>query len=431
MEKYDVSIVVPVYNRENIIKSCIESINSQTYDKSKWEVIFVDDASTDNSIDTIQSLIDKNINYRVIKRTVGSGNASAPRNEGIKSSTAKYVFFLDSDDHVDSELLQNGMAIANKNDSDMVYVKLGGARGNNKRSFRKEFVDDADILNHHLMRSLKIFKFHKTKMLKDNKILFNPSIDVFEDMLFSCMCLSYSDKVSILADKEYYFLEQHDEGHLSHTKMDLSVIMHMFVTGLNSIFLSESSNKSKLYNAWLIKIVERFVILSKRGKVDDQKLVSFFATASKYFNIYKDYFELSQIYENEKILTLLFLSGDFKGFYSLANESKVLNKLQKGVQEFFKSEDGFSKAWIFKNKTVVLDFNIANNRLAFDFEVNEKQKNIKVWFFCRNNSDLLDYLTPISIEKNKGKHLILDQSLENQDNIFKIIKKYLDYFRAI
>lgn len=426
METYDVSIVVPVYNREDIIKPCIESINSQTYDKSKWEVIFVDDASTDNSIDTIQSLIDKNINYRVIKRTVGSGNASAPRNEGIKSSTAKYVFFLDSDDYVDSELLQNGMTIANKNDSDMVYVKLGGARGNNKRSFRKEFVDDADILDHHLMRSLRVFKFHKTKMLKDHKILFNPSIDVFEDMLFSCMCLSYSDKVSVLADKEYYFLEQHDEGHLSHAKMDLSVIISMFVTGLNSIFLSESSNKSKLYNAWLIKIVERFVILSKRGKMDDQKLVSFFATASKHFNIYKDYFELSQIYENEKILTLLFLSGDFKGFYKVANESKVLNTLHKNVQELFKKEDGFSRSWIFKNKNVVLDFSINNNKLAFDLEVNEKQKNIKVWFFSRNNPSLLDTSISNNVKRSGNKYLIFDDKLSNQDKMPIVIKNYLD-----
>ncbi|MGP5548342.1 glycosyltransferase family 2 protein [Psychrobacter alimentarius] len=431
MEKYDVSIIVPVYNREAIIKRCIESINSQTYEKSKWEVIFVDDASTDNTIDTIDTLIDKNINYRVLRRPVGSGNASAPRNEGIKVSTAKYVFFLDSDDHVDSELLENGMAIALKNDSDMVYVKLGGSRGNNKRSFKKEFVDDADVLTHHLMRSLKIFKFHKTKMLKDNKILFNPSIDVFEDMLFSCMCLSYSNKISILADKAYYFLEQHDEGHLSHTKMDLSVIMSMFITGLSGIFLSESTNKSKLYNAWLIKIVERLVILSKRGKIDDQKLVSFFTAASTYFNIYKGYFELSQIYDNEKTLTLLFLSGDFKGFYQSANESKVLNTLQKDIRETFKKEEGFAKAWIFKNKNVVLDFNINNNKLAFDFEVNEKQKTMKIWFFCRNNPSSLDALMSSPIKRAGNKYLIFEDHLSNQDKMPIVIKSYLDDLKGI
>ena len=109
MEKYNVSIIVPVYNRENLIKPCIKSINAQTYDKSKWEVIFVDDASTDKSIEIIESLIDENINYRILKRPVASGNASAPRNEGIKASSSEYVFFLDSDDYVDSQLLENDL----------------------------------------------------------------------------------------------------------------------------------------------------------------------------------------------------------------------------------------------------------------------------------------------------------------------------------
>ena len=366
MQKYDVSIIVPVYNREKLIKPCIESINAQTYDKSKWEVIFVDDASTDNSIDTIEALIDKSINYRVLKRPIGSGNASAPRNEGIKASLSKYIFFLDSDDYVDHQLLENGMAMALKNDSDIVYVKLGGPRGTNKRSFRREFVDSADILDHHLMRSLRIFKFHKVSMLKNNKILFNPNIDVFEDMLFSCVCLSLSEKNSILADKEYYFLESHDEGHLSHVKMNLSSVMDMFLSGLNSIALSKNLNKSKLYNAWTIKIVERFKVICNRSSIDDKEVRKLFNLTSSNFNIYKDLFDLSQIYENEKLLTLLFLAGDFKEFHKLANESKVLKSIQKDIQEEFEKKSGFSRAWIFKNKVIVLDFTLEANKIAFD-----------------------------------------------------------------
>lgn len=219
MENYEVSIIVPVYNREKIIKPCIESINSQTYDKSKWEVIFVDDASTDNSIDTIESLIDKNINCRIIKRVIGSGNASAPRNEGIKASSSKYVFFLDSDDYVDSQLLENGLAIALRNDSDIVYFKMAlSPRINTVRPFKKKTVEKSDILDDHLMRSLKVFKLYKTEMLKKNNILFDVTIDVFEDMLFTYTALNYSEVVSTLADRDYYHATAHDGVHLSRKK---------------------------------------------------------------------------------------------------------------------------------------------------------------------------------------------------------------------
>ncbi|WP_201552378.1 glycosyltransferase family 2 protein [Psychrobacter immobilis] len=425
MEKYDVSIIVPVYNREKIIIPCIESINAQTYNKSKWEVIFVDDASTDNSIRTIESLIDKSINYRILRRPIGSGNASAPRNEGIKASTAKYVFFLDSDDYIDSQLLENGMAIALKNDSDMVYVKLGGARGTNKRSFRKAFVDNADILNHHLMRSLKIFKFHKNLMLKENKILFNPNIDVFEDMLFSCTCLAFSEKYSILADKEYYFLESHDDGHLSHVKMNLSTVMDMFISGLNSIIFSSNSNKSKLYNAWVVKIVERFRVVCKKNSINNEECIEMFKLTSSYFGIHKDFFDLSQIYENEKMLTLLFLAGDFREFHKISNESKLLKNLQVTFQEKLKQEVGFSKAWIFKNKIQVIDFDLKRNKIAFDIEVNEKKNSLHVWVLSRNNPDSLEFLRKNAIKVEGKKLLIFDGMLNEKNKVIALIKEYV------
>ncbi|EDP7437576.1 glycosyltransferase family 2 protein, partial [Campylobacter coli] len=220
--KYDVSIIVPVYNRENLIKPCIDSINAQTLDKSRWEVIFVDDASTDGSVEVIEKLINENINYRIIKREIPSGNASAPRNEGIKASLGKYVFFLDSDDYIDSKLLENGINIALKNDSDIVYFKMElNARTVTKRPFKHPIVDKADIEKNHLMRTLRIFKMFKTKMLRENNILFDVTVNVCEDMLFGATALLYAKNISILADRDYYFASLHDEPHLSKKKMTL------------------------------------------------------------------------------------------------------------------------------------------------------------------------------------------------------------------
>lgn len=429
MESYDVSIVVPVYNRVEIIKPCIDSINAQTYDKSKWEVIFVDDASTDNSISVIESLIDSNINYRVLRRPVGSGNASAPRNEGIKASTAEYVFFLDSDDYVDSQLLENGMAMALKNNSDIVYVKMKGiGRNTSVRPFKIKFVDDADVLKNHLVRFLSIFKFYRVDLLKKNSIFFPSNISVAEDQVFSIDALVKSDKVSILADKEYYFLQSHGNDHLSKKKVPLENFFRVLEYSLSTIYFSDLNvgKESKLYNAWLIRAVERFISLCKSRKIDNKDSIKMFQLSSKYFNIKKELFDLSQIYENEKVLTLLFLAGDFKEFHKLANESKLLQSIEKDIKNNFAKEAAFSRSWVFKNKTVVIDFIISDNKIAFDLEVNEKKKVIKVWLFSRNLKDSLSALNKSSIEIDGQKLLIFDGKLEDQNKIIELIKIYLN-----
>lgn len=436
MENYEVSIIVPVYNREKIIKPCIESINAQTYDKSKWEVIFVDDASTDNSIDTIESSIDKNINYRILKRPVGSGNASAPRNEGIKASLSKYVFFLDSDDYVDSQLLENGMEMALRNDSDIVYVKMKGIRRHTTiRPFRNEFVDKADFYKDHLLRALSPLKFIKLNLLLDNDILFFPSIDKGEDQIFVVHALTKARKISIIADKDYYFALAHDGEHLSRKALSIQSFYQTIYMPLNYIYMmrddQDYDNKKKIYNAWLLRSVERIRSLTKKIKLDNYEFKNMFQLASKLFNIRKELLDLSQFTENEKLPTLLFLSSDFKEFHRIANESKVLISLKQALQKELKTKPGFSKVWIFKNTTTVLDFTIQSNKIAFDLKVDEKKKLLKVWMFSRNNPDSLGFLLEEVLKVDKSKLLIFDGALNNQNQAIDIIKNYLEKIKAL
>lgn len=431
MEKYDVSIIVPVYNREEIIKPCIESINAQTYDKSKWEVIFVDDGSTDDSIDTIEALIDKSINYRVLKRPIGSGNASAPRNEGIKASLGKYVFFLDSDDYVDLHLLENGMEMALRNDSDMVYVKMKGiGRKPPIRSFKVDFVDNADVLKNHLVRSLNPLKFIKLDLLNRHNILFIQSIDKGEDQVFIMHALTKAENISILSDKFYYMAIGHEGEHLSRKLTSVESFYQTIYMPLSYIYVMSDNKdydkKKKLYNAWLVRSVERIRNLTKKTKTDDEYFKAMFQFASSYFNIQKELFDLSQIYENEKILTLLFLSGDFSGFHEIANESKTLQSLERVLKKNFQDEVGFVKCWIFKNRVTVLDFAINDNKIAFDFQVNEKEKDIKIWLLSRSKADSLNFLSESAIKIEGKKLLIFEGKMEEKNKMIDIIQIYLN-----
>lgn len=90
-----ISIITPIYNSEKYIESAIKSVLDQTY--SNWELILVDDCSTDKSIQVIGPILKKNNRIKLIRLKTNQGAALA-RNEGTKIAEGDYIAFLDSDD---------------------------------------------------------------------------------------------------------------------------------------------------------------------------------------------------------------------------------------------------------------------------------------------------------------------------------------------
>jgi len=95
-----ISVIIPTFNSEKYIKECIESVIKQTY--SNWELIIVDDGSSDNTISIINSFKKEHNNLHFYKRTRVPKGANTCRNIGIHNSKGKYLIFLDSDDFLDS-----------------------------------------------------------------------------------------------------------------------------------------------------------------------------------------------------------------------------------------------------------------------------------------------------------------------------------------
>lgn len=97
-----ISIIVPVYNVEQYLHACLESIKRQTF--KDYEVILVDDGSPDNSGRICDEYADKNINWRVVHKE--NGGLSSARNTGLEEAKGEYICFIDSDDTVDANYLQ-------------------------------------------------------------------------------------------------------------------------------------------------------------------------------------------------------------------------------------------------------------------------------------------------------------------------------------
>lgn len=126
MKKPKFSIIVPVYNTEKYLKRCLDSIKNQSF--KDYEVIIVNDGSTDNSSDIISKY-----SYKVINQE--NLGLSMARNNGVKESSGEYLIFLDSDDYIEKDLLKE-VNESLSNNPDLVRYQI------------KEVFDDEENINY-------------------------------------------------------------------------------------------------------------------------------------------------------------------------------------------------------------------------------------------------------------------------------------------
>lgn len=118
MNRVDISIIVPIYNSADYLDACLDSIKKQKFDN--YEVIMIDDGSTDNSADIAKShLEDERFSYLHKK----NGGASTARNMGIKQATGLYIAFVDSDDCLHPDFFRDFYDIAINHKSDLIVGK--------------------------------------------------------------------------------------------------------------------------------------------------------------------------------------------------------------------------------------------------------------------------------------------------------------------
>lgn len=119
MNEYLVSIIVPAYNCENTIAETIESVLQQTW--SNWEMIVVDDCSTDNTRQIVEQYSEKNDRVRLIRHKTNSGSA-ASRNTAISHANGRFIALLDSDDLWKPCKLEKQIAYMIDNDLPFTYT---------------------------------------------------------------------------------------------------------------------------------------------------------------------------------------------------------------------------------------------------------------------------------------------------------------------
>jgi len=128
-----VSIITPCYNAEKFLTQTIESVISQSF--YNWEMLIIDDCSTDTSRQIIESFATKDSRIKYFKTDSPSGSPSLPRNIGIEKACGKYIAFLDADDLWLPDKLEKQIGFIESKDYSFIYsdyekVNPLGARNN-------------------------------------------------------------------------------------------------------------------------------------------------------------------------------------------------------------------------------------------------------------------------------------------------------------
>ena len=149
-----VSIIVPVYNVEQYLPQCLDSLINQTY--NNIEIICVNDESPDNSAEILKQYSEKDSRIKIINQN--NMGLSGARNTGMQNAHGEYVMCVDSDDWIDLETCEEAVKAARKHDADLVmwsYVREFDNRSSNKLMFwEDETVFDSEAVKNQINRRL-------------------------------------------------------------------------------------------------------------------------------------------------------------------------------------------------------------------------------------------------------------------------------------
>jgi len=198
-----ISVIIPVYNVEQYLRQCIDSVINQTY--KNLEIILIDDASTDNCGKICDEYALKNNRIIVIHKQ--NEGVSSARNVGLKIAKGDYIGFVDSDDYIEPDMYEELYNTAMKTNTKLVVCNY--LRGN-----QNNWIVNGDFPNKHILTIPETYSYlYKcenvyTKLFNKDiikNIFFDENIAFGEDRLFYMEAYKRVDKVGCLPSAKYYY----------------------------------------------------------------------------------------------------------------------------------------------------------------------------------------------------------------------------------
>lgn len=264
------SIIVPIYNSSSFLTGCLNSICIQKY--TNFEVILVDDGSTDNSCDICKKYVNKDRRFRYLYKT--NGGVSAARNAGIKNATGEYILFVDSDDIVADDWLS---ILHNNLETSDLYIYSYGyidkLKQINKLNVGGCFsvIDTIFNINDSLRTQIlyKIYnKVYCKRIILENDIQFDESINMGEDLRFNLEYFKHIENIKFI-DRCLYFYRVNNSTSLCH-KCDIDY--NLIVNEIEAVVQFYNYFVDKVGTLVINKKISTFVLDKLQVGITDKRL---------------------------------------------------------------------------------------------------------------------------------------------------------------
>ena len=202
------SIIIPVYNVELFVEKCIRSCETQDINKDEYEIIVVNDGSTDNSLNIVNDLARRFPNIRVFSQS--NAGLSAARNKGIQNARGDYIMFVDSDDWIAEKCLGKICSKLKIEQPDALAICAANVKGDGMIERKQAYADVTPMSGYELLKKgvspCAPFAIWSAKFFKKYELSFFEGI-FHEDSEFTPRAYYLADKVSFVNDIIYYVFQ--------------------------------------------------------------------------------------------------------------------------------------------------------------------------------------------------------------------------------
>ena len=278
-----VSIIIPVYNMEQYLRQCLDSIAVQTL--ADIEIICIDDCSTDSSLSILNEYAQKDSRFIVVEQEFNQGQGAA-RNKGIELAKGEYIGFVDPDDWLDANMYEKMYNQAKTLDSEVVMCNLKMYRESENKYFDAQFIRNANEdfsfdypeypvnvnLDRHYIDDMLLVsphycwnKIYNRDFIINNNIKFSMHRS-YQDVIFVLLVLLLAKKVSYTDEILYFY-----RVHLSSVTRQKSSRANMFIDICG--YILNILKELNIYEKLQLNFETFVVMYSKRSNKDAETFV--------------------------------------------------------------------------------------------------------------------------------------------------------------